>query len=92
MAFDWPLPAYTFGLEGSEDLYLCSRVIGMGWISAVGIAQHLARQLATLPPPRGAGLPRHQEVRRDTVLPGGSAADQGATWQVFLEKLCHAAA
>ena len=39
-------------------VYLCCRVIPMGWVSAVGVMQHIHRVLLLASAPRGAGLGR----------------------------------
>ena len=54
-------------IEG-ENWYLCSKVLPMGFLNSVGIAQHIHRNvikkaLGSMHPPTGG----HQEVRRDRV-------------------------
>ena len=52
-----------------EAVWPAWRVMPMGWLSAVGIAQHFLRQLAMVPIPRGAGLPAEFELRKDRRMP-----------------------
>ena len=43
-------------------------VLPMGWLSGVGICQHLHRQLLLGQPPLGAVLPHGAELRKDSIL------------------------
>ena len=64
-ALAWPLPGKLLGLDNDKEYYLGLNVIPMGWLSAVGICQHLLRQKLLCPSPAGAGLPRQSEMRKD---------------------------
>ena len=56
----------------------------MGWHSAVGVMQHLHRQLALRPPERfGAGLEEAAEIRRDAVFP--EMPEDSMVWSVYLD-------
>ena len=70
---------------------LCARVLGMGWLSSVGVAQHLIRELTLRAPKLGAGLPAAAELRRDTDLPKASKAGRAAFefWSVYLDDWDH---
>ena len=80
---------------GIEPHVLSATVLGMGWVSSVGIAQHLHRRLMLLPSPRGAGLSPHSEIRKDRPMPqrilvegaeGKISQSRGHhTWQVYLD-------
>ena len=69
------------------DMRLCARVLGMGWLSSVGVAQHLIRELTLRAPTLGAGLPAGAELRRDVDLPGPGAQGDGAYefWSVYMD-------
>ena len=41
----------------------------MGWLSAVGVCQHLHRQMLLLERSRGAGLDKAKEMRKDSRAP-----------------------
>ena len=60
------------GVNSSPGLHgptaLAARVLGMGWLSSVGIAQHLIRQLVMKAPRWGVGLSPHDELRKDAPL------------------------
>jgi len=72
--------------EGSEkDVALCATVLGMGWLSSVGIAQHLIRQLMLAAPRWGAGLDPHSELRRDQPLPRRDARGCWRFWSAYLD-------
>ena len=73
------------------DGRLCARVLGMGWLSSVGVAQHLIRELALRAPKLGAGLPPKAELRRDADLPGPSDGKDAAYefWSVYLDDFDH---
>eukprot|EP00974_Lingulodinium_polyedra_P030831 2968080-Lingulodinium_polyedra.AAC.1 len=64
----------TGPVEGIVDTQLlAARVLGMGWLSSVGVAQHLIRELMLAIPKWGAGLPPSRELRKDRPLPGNGA-------------------
>ncbi len=69
---------------------LFSKVLAMGWLASVGVAQHLHRELALRLPslgrdlvPAGGRLQRSREVRKDRPHPSGvSSAVPEASWQI----------
>lgn len=72
--------------EGGEEHALCAAVLGMGWLSSVGVAQHLIRELALRAPRLGAGLPAAAELRRDADPPQGvSSAGAASFWSVYMD-------
>ena len=84
MTFRWPVPGSLLGYP-SEWVYVCSKVIPMGWLNAVSLFQHLHRQLGLQPPPAGAGFQEWQEWRRDRAVPQDSQ-HQVAHWiQYYLD-------
>ena len=46
----------SFNDEKGKEYKLCSTVLGIGWLSSVGVAQHLIRELALRAPRLGSGL------------------------------------
>eukprot|EP00971_Amphidinium_carterae_P348898 6490729-Amphidinium_carterae.1 len=84
--------------DSGQRLWLCSRVIPMGWKNAVGIVQALHRELLleSNSSRRGescgvqdtarAGLPLRQEARRDRFLPPLTMTAQWRQmWQVYID-------
>ena len=67
--------------HGQPDHVLAATVLGMGWLSSVGIAQHLIRELVLRAPRLGADLPPHRELRKDRSLTHGPAG----TAEAFLK-------
>eukprot|EP00974_Lingulodinium_polyedra_P019997 1933702-Lingulodinium_polyedra.AAC.1 len=57
----------------------------MGWLSAVGVMQHVARNLMLWPPPKGAGLSPALEVRRDREFPRQGVSAEEALWSAYLD-------
>ena len=53
------------GTAGQADSYLRSTVLGMGWISSVGLAQYLHREMILRDEPQGASLSPNREWRKD---------------------------
>ena len=51
------------------QVYFCSKVVPMGWISATGVIQHVHRRLLTSPLHHLRCLEQAAEVRRDQPLP-----------------------
>ena len=68
-AFNTPVPAHLAPQGSSEKYYLASRVLGMGFVNSVGIAQHLHRQIISSKGGRGAGLDTGSELRKDKPVP-----------------------
>ena len=72
---------------------LFSKVLAMGWLASVAVAQHLHRELALRLPSlgrdvihSGAGLPRSRELRKDRPHPSGlSSGTPSASWQIYLD-------
>lgn len=85
LVFSDLLDGAWFGLEKGIMYHLASRVPPMGWLSAVGICQHIHRRLLLRDKPRGAQLPAALELRKDRPLPGGSSREQMDFWQVYID-------
>ena len=65
MAFSRPVPASSLGRSGQGEVWLASRAVPMGWVSACGVIQHIHRRLLQQPLAGLAPLPAGDEVRRD---------------------------
>ena len=72
-------------MEAGVLYYLALKVIPMGWLSAVGICQHLLRRLALRSPPNGAGLPPHRETRKDCAQVPGNDRRVTAFFQQYID-------
>ena len=80
---DWPLPPRLWG--GPEDAapqYLALSVIPMGWLSAVGICQHVLRCLNQKP---GVSLPGELELRKDRPVPVNQLHRTRAFFQQYID-------
>ena len=66
---------------------VASRVLGMGWLSSVGIAQHLIRQLMLRAPSLGAGLPPGREIRKDRPMPSTTKDYVNLFWDAYVEDI-----
>ena len=64
---------------------LSARVLGMGWLSSVGIAQHLIRQLILASSQPGARLPPAAELRKDVTMPSATDGANCSFWSVYLD-------
>ena len=74
MVFSKPVRGSVFG-SPKEFVWLCVRVIPMGWLSAVSLFQHIHRRLGLAPEPLGAGFPVSAEFRRDAKIPTNYAGE-----------------
>jgi len=88
-AFDHGFDSQALGLSGPRrTVHLGSVTLPMGWISAMGLAQYLHRQMHI----RGtggpcAGLPLDREVRKDKPVPALASGRQppGGLWQIYAD-------
>ena len=71
------------GLEGDKWTYLGAAALPMGWASAVGVMQHVHRELALRPQGLGAGLDGDKEIRRDVIFP--EMDESGPLWSIYLD-------
>ena len=64
-----PVPSQLLDLKDGGTTHICLRVIGMGWISAVGVTTHVHRNMLR----RSASVPRglrpSEEITRRRRLP-----------------------
>ncbi|CAE8673485.1 unnamed protein product, partial [Polarella glacialis] len=70
------------GACGHGLIYMSCRVLPMGWLSAVGIMEHIGRALVRKAPSAGAGLPEKAEIRRGQLGPGTERL-----WNFYLDDL-----
>ncbi|CAE7827088.1 unnamed protein product [Symbiodinium sp. CCMP2592] len=80
LSFNRPVPAELVPPHVDEPCYLCSKVLPMGYLNSVGIAQHLHRNLIS----RAQGGPTRcvgsAEVRKDRP-----ASLANPLWRVYLD-------
>ena len=83
MAFNKPVPQDLHPDDRPGSFYLASRVLGMGWSSSVGIAQHIHRRLLGGLFP-DLCLPLDKEVKKNqaVALPD---PEPEHFWQVYLD-------
>ena len=62
----------------SGQVYHCSKVVPMGWVSATGVIQHVHRRLLTSPLQHRRCLEPPAEVRRDRSLPAEGSRTTGS--------------
>ena len=86
LGFNRPVPSDVLPEDcGDSEMYLCSRVLPMGFLNSVSLAQHVHRCLVRgvgCPPGSvdpGLNMPQH-EVRKDRTMP---VAPQ--VWRVYLD-------
>ena len=70
-----------FGFKDGRKVKLTVNVVPMGWLSAVGVIQHLHRQLAM----KTAKSPREVELRRDAPLPLKEDFTLAHFWELYID-------
>ena len=80
LAFNRVIPPALQPEGCNEPCYLTSRVLPMGFINSVGIAQHVHRVLVQRSVPRPLRDLASREIRKDAPLPDTSSA-----WRVYLD-------
>lgn len=83
MVFNERVRMSDLGLEGDKWTYLGAAALPMGWASAVGVMQHVHRELALRPQGLGAGLDGDKEIRRDVIFP--EMDESGPLWSIYLD-------
>eukprot|EP00959_Pyramimonas_sp_CCMP1952_P087501 1830986-Pyramimonas_sp.AAC.1 len=68
-----------------EDMCVCVRATPMGWLSAVGVAQHVHGQIAVDGLRASARLAASQEPRRDQPFPVRERPAQRWHWRVYVD-------
>ena len=77
---DLQIPGHLLGVAEEYVMVTCN-VIPMGWKLAVGVVQHLIRQLAR----RSGSLPPGLELRRDRPIPTDSRFYVQSFWQAYID-------
>ena len=80
-----PYMCFNHVLHQDVRLVPSARVLGMGWLSSVGIAQHLIRQLILAASQPGARLPPAAELRKDVAMPAAPDGSNCDFWSVYLD-------
>ena len=57
----------------------------MGWLSEVGVCEHILRNVCLRPPQRGAGWPAHAEWRKGNKVPLKSSEAPPRFFQVVID-------
>ncbi|CAK0851484.1 unnamed protein product, partial [Prorocentrum cordatum] len=82
-----PVPSELLGLKDGGATHICLRVIGMGWISAVGVTTHLHRNMLRRSASFPRGLPPSQEITRRRRLPFSVEKPCPPAWMVYIDNL-----
>ncbi|CAE7349712.1 unnamed protein product [Symbiodinium sp. CCMP2592] len=81
-AFNKPVPEDLVPPGVDESCYLCSKVLPMGFISSVGVAQHIHRNFLRKVQGDPKALMPYAEIRRDRSL-----SLSNPRWRVYLDNL-----
>ncbi|CAK0807057.1 unnamed protein product, partial [Prorocentrum cordatum] len=87
MALGPPAPRRLVGGSGDGLTRIALRVIGAGWISAVGVTTHLHRNMLRRSASAPRGLPPAAEVVRARRLPAEAQASGVAMWFSYVDNL-----
>ncbi|CAK0869098.1 unnamed protein product [Prorocentrum cordatum] len=87
MALGPPVPRRLVGGSGDGLTRIALRVIGMGWISAVGVTTHLHRNMLRRSALVPRGMPPAAEVVRTRRQPAEAQADGIAMWFIYIDNL-----
>ncbi|CAK0891311.1 unnamed protein product, partial [Prorocentrum cordatum] len=82
-----PVPRRLVGGSGDGPTRLALRVIGVGWISAVGVTTHLHRNMLRRSASAPRGPPPAAEVARARRLPAEAQASGVAMWLIYVDNL-----
>ncbi len=84
MVFREKVKFSDLGLPGEGETFVGAAALPMGWHSAVGVMQHLHRELALRGPEKfGAALRAGQEIRRDGIFP--DLEEESLLWSIYLD-------
>ncbi|CAK0798868.1 unnamed protein product, partial [Prorocentrum cordatum] len=75
-----PVPSRLLGLKDGGTTHICLRVIGMGWISAAGVATHFHRNTLRRSSAVPRGLCPSWEIARRRRLPLGAEKSCPPAW------------
>ena len=85
MALSKPVAGPVLGRPAGTQCWLSVRVVPMGWLSAVGVVQHLNRRLLGAGAPGAAGLADATELRRDHEFPCRFHELPRQWWRVYVD-------
>ena len=88
--FRLPVDASALGGPPGKLVYVCSRVLPMGFSGATAVMQHWHRRLALgrLPKSLAAGLPglaAEQEIRQGRPVPLSALSGDRSAWKIYLD-------
>ena len=75
----------SYALDGRRLIWLSLAVIPMGWISAVGVIQHLHRRIVTAGGLGAVGLDPRSEVVRDQPMPVTLHPSERWWWKIYVD-------
>lgn len=87
MTFCDPVPGWMVGRPDLAEAYLASCTVAMGWRLAVGIAQHLHRNMQLSAEGSMWPLPASAEHRCDHPFPITQHVGENASWELFVDNL-----
>ena len=79
-----PIPGEVFGWSAGTQAFVCSTVPATEWPSAVGVCQHIHRNMIQKGTAVPRGLPVEREVHRDRPTPWTPETRSIACWNVFV--------
>ena len=87
MALSAPVDPVALGRASGPPVWVAVAVVSMGWLSAVGIAQHLSRQILLKGAPGHASPSESTELRRDAAYPLQLHQLPRAWWKVYVDNV-----
>ena len=82
LSFNKPVPADLVAPHVQEDCFLCAKVLPMGYLNSVGVAQHLHRNFLKRAQGSPSRLGPWSEIRRDRTW-----TLSNPKWRVYLDNL-----
>ena len=87
MALTGKVPGRCVGCPERGRVRVAARVVGMGWLPAVGITQHLHRNLLRHAQQLPRGMPWSAEMTRRSGCPMSTTQSSAAAWMVYIDNL-----
>ena len=87
MALSRSVRGATLGRPELRRARAAVRVVGMGWLSAVGVTQHLHKNLLKHESQLPRELPAAREVTRRRPFPMGTTREQRHAWAIYIDNL-----
>ena len=87
MTLSRKVPGHLVGRPDLPWTRIAAHVVGMGWLSAVGITQHLHRNLLRHAEHLPRHLPRAGEMTRRSGCPLSTTRDSATPWMIYIDNL-----